>query len=288
MQVHDESQVNSISVIIPTYNRTKKLQRALASVFAQTRKLDEVIVVDDGSTDDTHAQVVKYYPQVTYLHQQNAGVSAARNLGIMQAKGDWIALLDSDDQWLPMKLEKQLAVIEDDTSIKIIHTNETWIRNAKQVNQMDKHKKQGGWIFKHCLPLCVISPSSVMLHRSVLDDVGLFDESLPACEDYDLWLRVCAKYQVHYLEEPLIMKYGGHEDQLSYKYWGMDRFRITALTKILLKNVLTPDDRTAAIDILSNKIDIFSAGAKKRGRMDDYQTYQAIKKRVCGELSAKC
>ena len=282
MQVHGESQVNSISVIIPTYNRTKKLQRALASVFAQTRKPDEVIVVDDGSTDDTHTQVVKNYPQVTYLRQQNTGVSAARNLGIMRAKGNWIALLDSDDQWLPMKLEKQLAEIEDDTSIKIIHTNETWIRNNKQVKQMDKHKKQGGWIFKHCLPLCVISPSSVMLHQSVLNDVGLFDESLSACEDYDLWLRVCAKYQVHYLEEPLIMKYGGHADQLSYKYWGMDRFRIIALTKILSENVLTASDRAAAIDILSNKIDVFSAGAKKRGRMKDYHTYQAIKQRVCG------
>ena len=271
-----------LSIVIPAYNAEKTISSCVNAVLRQDYQGDiELIVVDDGSNDDTHAQVIKNYPQVSYLYQQNTGVSAARNLGIKQAKGNWIALLDSDDQWLPTKLEKQLAAIEDDTSIKIIHTNETWIRNAKQVNQMDKHKKQGGWIFKHCLPLCVISPSSVMLHKSVLKEVGLFDESLPACEDYDLWLRVCAKYQVHYLEEPLIMKYGGHADQLSYKHWGMDRFRIIALTKILSEKVLPADDRAAAIDILSNKIDVFSAGAKKRGRMNDYQTYQAIKQKVC-------
>ena len=160
--------------------------------------------------------------------------------------------------------------------IKICHTEEVWIRDGRRVNAMKKHKKKGGWIFQHCLPLCAISPSSVIIHRSVFEETGLFDEELPACEDYDLWLRITSRYPVLFVEEPLINKYGGHEDQLSRKYWGMDRFRIQALIKIIAEDALKKDDRQAAVGMLRTKLKIFINGAKKRGKQNEVNSYQQL------------
>ena len=260
---HRTSNPEHISVVIPTFNRATLITRALDSVLAQSRQADEIVVVDDGSTDNTADLIHNYYSQVTLLSQENQGVSTARNLGIRHAKCEWIALLDSDDEWQPEKLEKQLVLLADNPDYRICHTNETWIRHDVRVNQMKKHRKYGGYIFPYCLPLCVISPSSVVIHRSVFDQIGLFDESLPACEDYDLWLRICARFPVLYIEDELITKHGGHEDQLSKKHWGMDRFRILALEKVISDPLLDKSNRNAAIDMMLDKISIYLSGAKK-------------------------
>ncbi len=257
--------MNSISVIIPTYNRAHVLGRALDSVLAQTLAPLEIIVIDDGSTDATPALMQHHYPSIRYLQQDNQGVSAARNLGIQQARGDWIALLDSDDEWLPKKLEVQWALAEQDPSAPLIHSDEIWIRNGVRVNQMNKHGKAGGWIFQRCLPLCAISPSAAMIKHALFDEVGLFDERLPACEDYDLWLKICSRYPVLYSAEALIKKYGGHEDQLSSQHWGMDRFRLQALNSILEQAHLKDDDRAAALKMLLKKNKILLKGAIKHG-----------------------
>jgi len=271
--------VTSVSVIIPTHNRASLVERALDSVYKQSYLPQEIIVVDDGSTDGTRERIMTIFPDVTYLYQENKGVSAARNKGIELAKGKWIAFLDSDDEWLPNKLGNQIDAVNNHLSVKIVHTNEIWLRNGKRIKQLKKHKKQGGHIFKWCLPLCVISPSSAMIHKAVFDNVGLFDTTLPACEDYDMWLRISAQYQVHYLEEPLIIKHGGHADQLSRKHWGMDRFRIRALENIVLSNILSTDDQEAAMRMLLEKIDIFSAGAQKRGNHEMVLAYQFMKEK---------
>lgn len=255
--------MTTISVIIPAYNRAHTLKRALDSVLAQTRPADEIIVVDDGSTDDTEQLIRQHYPQVSYIKQTNQGVSAARNRAIQMAKGEWLALLDSDDEWLPTKLETQLALLEQQPSFKLIHSDEIWIRNGVRVNQMKKHAKIGGWIFKNCLPLCAISPSAAMIHRDLFAEIGLFDEDLPACEDYDLWLRITARYPVLYCDEALIFKYGGHEDQLSQQHWGMDRFRIRSLVKCLQSDFLNNNNRAAAQAMLTKKINIVLKGARK-------------------------
>ena len=255
--------MTTVSAIIPSYNRAHTLPRALDSVLAQTRPADEIIVVDDGSTDETEQLITQDYPQVIYLKQENRGVSAARNLAINQAKGEWLALLDSDDTWLPHKLEKQLEMLIEQPELKIIHSDEIWIRNGVRVNQMKKHSKTGGWIFQHCLPLCAISPSAVIIHSELFDEIGLFDETLPACEDYDLWLRITARYPVLYCDEPLITKYGGHEDQLSQKYWGMDRFRIHALNKCIAQEHLKEQDQLAAEQMLQHKLRVLLKGAQK-------------------------
>ncbi|KRT54910.1 glycosyltransferase family 2 protein [endosymbiont of Ridgeia piscesae] len=265
-----------VSVIIPTHNRAATLPRAIESVLQQSRPANEILIVDDGSDDDSRALVTQQFPQCRYLHQQNRGVSSARNLGISASKGEWIALLDSDDAWLPQKLEQQLARVEAQAGKRLCHTEEIWIRNGVRVNAMKKHQKQGGRIFGNCLPMCVISPSSALLHRSLFDEVGLFDETLPACEDYDLWLRICAHEAVLFLEQPLIVKYGGHADQLSRRHWGMDRFRIQALQKIIDSGQLSAEDYQAAVEILVQKALIFAHGAEKRGHHERAEHYRRI------------
>ena len=153
---------NSISVIIPVYNRCILIERAIKSVLGQTLVPDEIIVIDDGSTDGTDKIIKNNYPDIILLKQKNRGVSCARNNGIFNAKGTWITLLDSDDEWLPEKLEKQSQAIQVNSNNKICHTDEVWIRNGVRVNPMKKHRKYGGNIYKYCLPQCVISPSSIM------------------------------------------------------------------------------------------------------------------------------
>lgn len=269
-----------VSVVIPSYNRGRLLGRALDSVFKQTRPPDEVIVVDDGSTDNTGDHIAANYPDVSYLRlPKRAGVSRARNTGINAARGEWIALLDSDDEWLPCKLEKQLGALKADTDHRIAHTNEIWIRNGIRVNQMQKHKKHGGHIFRHCLPRCVISPSSVLIHRSLFADVGLFDESLYVCEDYDMWLRICSRFPVLFLDEPLIVKYGGHGDQLSRQYAGMDRWRILALAKVLEAGGLDETWREAAAQTLIDKAGIYLNGARKRGNLEHVELLEGLVRR---------
>ena len=255
--------MTAISVIIPTYNRSRLLNRSLESVLKQTRQADELIVIDDGSTDDTSMLIQEQYPSVVFLRQPRRGASAARNSGIEKATGEWLAFLDSDDEWLPEKLERQMAAIEANPEYLFVHTNEKWMYKGKPKSQKQKHQKFGGRIFQKCLPLCVISPSSVLIHRSVLNQAGLFDEELPACEDYDLWLRISARFPVLFIDEELIIKHGGHRDQLSQKHWGMDRFRIWSIRNILESGILSENDREAAINTLLEKVRIYLKGAEK-------------------------
>lgn len=268
-----------ISVVIPTHNRAHTLPRALDSVLGQTVPPAEIIVVNDGSTDTTAALLAERYPQVHHLSTDNQGVSAARNAGIRASRGDWIALLDSDDAWKPEKLALQVRAIRDHAGQRLCHTEEIWIRRGVRVNPMKKHAKRGGHIFRDCLPLCVISPSSALLRRDLFDDIGLFDEELPACEDYDLWLRVCAREAVLFVDAPLTVKYGGHEDQLSRRHWGMDRFRIRALEKVLASGRLGADDGAAAAAALVAKARILASGALKRGKTERAAYYRDLEAR---------
>ena len=254
-----------ISVIIPTFNRIDTLGRALRSVLAQTFAPYEVIVVDDGSTDGSGDFIKREFPTVMYRFQENKGVSAARNQGMEMASGEWFAFLDSDDEWLPQKLARQRDLINKNPDHKLCHTEEIWIRNGRRVNPKTRYQKSGGWIYEKCLPLCVISPSSVLLERSLITEVGGFDESLTACEDYDLWLRICSREPVLFIEEAMMKKYGGHSDQLSTTVWGLDRFRIRALEKILASKTLNLKNEQATREMLITKLGIFISGAEKRG-----------------------
>jgi len=251
-----------VSVIIPTYNRASLLKEAIKSVIQQSFPDFELIVVDDGSNDGT-AELIKDYPGVDYIYQKNKGVSAARNRGIERAQGELIAFLDSDDLWLEDKLRQQVNFFSNNSDISIVQTEEIWLKNGRRHNPKKRHKKYSGYILKECLPLCIISPSAVMLRREVFEKVGLFDESLPVCEDYDFWLRAARFYPVHLIKEFLIIKRARFPDQLSFRYWGMDRFRLKALKK-LLKEELPPEIRKIAIKVFKEKRETLIRGSLKR------------------------
>ena len=259
----------NISVIIPSFNRKNTLSRSIDSVINQSYKPSEIILVDDGSTDGTRDFILKTYPNIKYFSQSKKGVSSARNKGIRESTSEWIAFLDSDDEWMPQKLEKQKKQLEKHSGIFISHTNEIWIRNGVRVNQMKKHQKYGGYIFDKCLDICRMSPSSVLIHKRVISDIGVFDETLQVCEDYDLWLRITSKYSVLFEKELLIIKYGGHKDQLSKVKEGIEQFRIQSLEKILTTNYLTKDQFTTTKNMLIRKLSIYSIGLEKRNKFDE-------------------
>ena len=265
-----------VSVIIPTFNRLAFVTEAIESVRKQTYTDYELIVVDDGSTDETPQTLLRQYPDLTLIRQPHRGVSPARNRGIEGARGTYLAFLDSDDLWLPQKLEKEMAFLEANTGVPVCYTDEIWIRRGRRVNPKKRHKKYSGWIFPQCLPLCIISPSSVVIHRDVFKTTGPFDETLPVCEDYDLWLRITSRFPVHWLNIPLIIKRGGHSDQLSKALWGMDRFRVRALMKTLAAPDLPAHWRGLAEATLREKCRILIQGFEKRGKTGEARAYHDI------------
>jgi glycosyltransferase involved in cell wall biosynthesis len=238
-------------------------------------------VVDDGSSDDTYQAIAPYLPGIRYVRKQvNTGVSAARNSGIRHAAAPWIAFLDSDDYWLQDKLFAQMEYIKRNPGTLACQTEEIWIRNGIRVNPRRKHRKPSGNIFDQSLKLCLVSPSSVILKRSLLDEIGLFDESLPAAEDYDMWLRISCRYPVHLIDRELVVKEGGHEDQLSQAFMGMDRFRIRAIVKLLQSGVLTDAQKRNAVEELWIKCSIYGEGCMKRGRRGEGTFYLSLPERV--------
>tara|TARA_B100000959_G_scaffold144704_1_gene151953 strand:+ start:60 stop:935 length:876 start_codon:yes stop_codon:yes gene_type:complete len=271
-----EASLPVVSVVVPTYNRAERLGETLRSVLNQIWQDFELIVVDDGSTDDTR-NVLDSFPRAQcILMPENHGVSRARNEGLARARGRYICFLDSDDLWDENKLQTQIQWMEDNADCQVCYTDEIWIRKGVRVNQMNKHRKYSGDIFRYCLPMCIVSPSSAMLRAELFEEVGNFDESLPACEDYDLWLRIAEKYPFHFIEEFLIIKQGGHADQLSRRYWGMDRFRVAALQKLLDRNSLEGDRLQQTRATLLEKCSILIQGFVKRGKKEDELHYRAL------------
>ncbi len=266
-----------ITVIIPTYNRVNWLADAIDSVLAQTITDYELIVVDDGSTDATPELLSSYGASLRIINlSQNQGVSAARNAGIQHTDSHWVAFLDSGDRWLPQKLEKQLEHIQRLSQAKIHFTDEIWMRHGRRVNPQKKHQKQAGWIFRPSLSLCLMAPSTIMIQRDVFETTGRFDESLPVCEDYDLWLRITARFPVFLLNEKLMIRYGGHSDQLSAKSWGNDQYRVDSLQKIIRTLPLSSEDHQAAVAKLIEKCRILMLGFQKRGKYEEAAHYQQI------------
>lgn len=277
-----------VSVIIPTYNRVQYLERALHSVLDQTFSDYELIIIDDGSTDDTNLLLKKYKKRIRIFSILHSGVSAARNFGIEKSHGEWITFLDSDDFWLPEKLEKQMEYMRSNPKMLISQVGEKWIRNGKFANPMNKHMKHSGWIFKESLPLCIVSPSAVIIHSKIFKDIGNFDVGLTVCEDYDLWLRISRKYQIGLIPETLIVKIGGHKDQLSRQFWGMDRFRIMSLKK-LLKEELTHEQRELVLKEIIKKLTILSIGRAKRPELPNVFKPKIKKyQRILNEFTASC
>ena len=271
-----------VTTIIPTFNRGYCLAESIQSVLDQNFSDFELIVVDDGSTDNT-AEVIEQFSGIHKIRiKKNRGVSFARNLAIKQARGEWIAFLDSDDLWERDKLAIQMNWVECNPDYHAVYTDEIWIRNGVRVNAMKKHRKYSGDIFRHCLPLCIVSPSSVLLRNELLNKFGGFDESMPVCEDYDLWLRISMSFPFHFIEEKLIVKRGGHEDQLSRKFWGMDRWRVHSLKKLLQENQMNEEQRGLVMEMLVEKCNILACGYEKRGKIRERDYYRSLKTSYSG------
>jgi glycosyltransferase involved in cell wall biosynthesis len=265
-----------VSVIIPTFNRSRWVREAVDSVLHQTVKPKELLVVDDGSTDDTVVALERYGNAIRVLRlKENRGVSAARNRGIEASLGRYVAFLDSDDLWLPRKLAVQMAYVREHPDIRIHQTDEIWIRNGVRVNSGMRHQKPEGWIFEKSLELCLISPSAVMIEKRLFEEVGLFDERYPACEDYDLWLRITCRFPVGLVPKPLIVKRGGHADQLS-RLPVLDKYRIEAIRNIMVSGFLSDAQYRAAASVLRQKCEIYTTGCRKRGRLEEAEHYLRI------------
>jgi glycosyltransferase involved in cell wall biosynthesis len=270
-----------ISVIIPTFNRAQKVMRAVDSVLKQSWQDFEIIVIDDGSTDNTDKVLSEYGSSITHIRQPvNRGVSSARNIGIKSSMASWIAFLDSDDYWLPEKLHTQIEFVELNPIVVACQTQEIWMKNGMQVNPKRKHKKPSGNIFKQSLRLCLVSPSCVMLKRSLIEEVGFFDENLPAAEDFDLWLRISCRYPIFLINKWLVVKEGGHEDQLSRKITAIDRYRIRAIVKAIKSGMLSPDQTRQAMGELSVKCGIYGKGCIKRGRTEEGSFYLSLPEKI--------
>ncbi len=267
--------MNNISVIIPVFNRQELIKRAIDSVLNQTLNPGEIIVVDDGSTDNTASIIKQNYPEVKLITISHSGVSITRNTGIKQSKYKYVALLDSDDEWDKTKLEKQYGFIKANPELLISHTGEKWIRNGKSVNRPKKYKKFGGNVFEKCLPLTMIGASTVMFDKRVFDKYGYFDESLPVCEDYDLWLRISSHEPVGFIDEELTVKYGGHSGQLSMSEYYLDEWRFYSLEKFISKKLYADElQKRGAVEQLLKFYEIIVNGLEKKNKTSELENYK--------------
>ena len=269
-----------VDIIIPSHNRKELLKRAVSSVEKQTFKDWFLWVVDDGSEDGTVESIRKAFkgkfPFKVISSLKREGVSAARNRGICQGRREWIAFLDSDDEWLPEKLKVQLDYLKENPSFSFVHSNELWFKGGYPFPQKKKHKKEGGRIFARSTGLCCISPSAVLIRRSLLEKVGLFREDFPVCEDYELWLRVTSRFPVGFVEKPLIIKHGGHRDQLSRKYKAMDYWRVKALEPFLRSSLITEEERKIVRKVLIKKCQILLRGYEKHKNLQNRKEVKYI------------
>ena len=267
-----------ISVIIPAYNRKALLPRALSSVLSQRLNDFEVIIIDDGSNDGTDTlELLRSDHRIRYCKKhQNYGVSKARNTGIQLSTGKWIALLDSDDEWTPDKLHQQIEWLNKNSSFQIAQSKEIWIRNGQRVNPPISHEKFQGDLFEASLKRCMITPSSVIFTRELIEIVGGFNESLPACEDYDLWLRITCNHLIGLVPQFHLRRFSGHADQLSSSIPILDRFRIRSLLELLHSGKLSLEQKKSVHKNLHKRANIVAQGNLKRGNQELYLRYLNI------------
>ena len=235
-----------VSVIIPTYNRAHFIVDAIESVLAQTFKNKEIVIVDDGSTDNTKEILSGLQDRVRYIYQENSGPTCARNRGILASNAEYIAFLDSDDIWLPEKLEVQIARFKLKRELGLVYSDAYRFFSDKTTmepeTEFSRLKPHSGWTFEHLFRDNFVHTSTVVVRKRCLEKVGVFDEGgnfVPA-EDYDLWLRIAARYQIDYINKPLI-KYRDHSANISGKNMLDELPQVIAV----LEKILSWDPRLA-------------------------------------------
>jgi len=201
-----------VSVVIPTYNSSGRLGEAIESVLAQTYKDLEIVVIDDGSTDDTESVARSFGNRVWYFKQANQGAGAARNAGIKSSRGEYIAFLDADDLWCAEKLDQQIPLLEQDPQLGLVYSDWSVVSDDGVIEDsyLQKVPSASGYVFDELVQRGFILTSGVVVRRACLDDVGDFDNSLSIAQDYDLWLRICYRWKVAVVEKPLVTKRSWH------------------------------------------------------------------------------
>jgi glycosyltransferase involved in cell wall biosynthesis len=227
-----------VSVIIPTYNREKIITRAIDSVFAQTYRDFEIVVLDDGSQDNTRAVAQAYGPKVHYFYQDNKGIAGARNAGMHQTAGDYIAFLDSDDYWLPGKLEQQMALFSQHPEYGMVGCQCGSVQIDGTYREKNRPGKSG-WILYDLFNKNFIRTSSAVITRACLEKVGGFDETLREGEEYDYWLRIAAEFAIGFINEPLTV-YVDNTDGMSTDSLTGRLHRLKVLEKKYLKKKIPP------------------------------------------------
>jgi glycosyltransferase involved in cell wall biosynthesis len=256
------------------------VREAIASVLAQRGVDYELIVVDDGSTDGSAGELEAQFADARpmsfrLIRAAHGGPASARNRGVASAVGEFVAFLDSDDLWMPTKLERQLAFMRAHPDLRIAQCNERWLRDGRPVNPARRHRKRAGEFFEDSLRTCLVSLSATIMRTDFFRALGGFDPTLVACEDYDLWLRVLVESPIGLLDEPLAIRRAGHPGQLSATVPALDRFRIIAIMKILGHERLTARQRAEACDVMIEKCGIYGAGLERRGRFDQARLCRA-------------
>jgi glycosyltransferase involved in cell wall biosynthesis len=277
-----------VTIICPTYNRRNRIENTLNSVRGQHYRRFQLILVDDGSTDGTGDRVKDLRESfgLRYLRLPHSGMPGkVRNAGARLATGRYLAFLDSDDQWKPEKLARQIAFFEEHRDLRICHTREIWRRGDKIVSQAGQRHKRSGYIFPDALKKCIIGPSTVMMRRGLFEEFGGFREDMEIAEDYELWLRITARYPVGYIDEPLVVKQGGHPDQLSEKYGQIESFRIRALLLNLEDGTFVGEKRELAVRELARKCEIHARGCERRGKSEEARRCREIASRYASEAS---
>jgi glycosyltransferase involved in cell wall biosynthesis len=209
-----------VSAVIPAFNAARFIEQAIDSVLAQTYTNYEIIVVDDGSSDDTLEKLKSYGNKVTIISQPNKGVSSARNAGIMKSRGEWVAFLDADDYWEKEKLARQIDYIKQNHDVVLVHTGKRLFGEHGTIEYDDDeapfHLLRQSANFRSLLVRNCVNTSSVMVKRDVVVEAGMFDITLRQCEDQDLWLRVAKRGQLGYIPEDLF-NYRMHGGQATAK-----------------------------------------------------------------------
>lgn len=268
-----------VSVIIPVYNREKMICEAVESVLQQTYSNWELIIADDGSTDNTMSVLGAYkkHPQISVLSLKHSGCPGlVRNNAVESAAGRWLAFLDSDDLWMKEKLEREIKLLNHSSSCRFVHSLERWERNGKVVSQVHrKHKKEGD-LFETSLGKCEIGPSTVVMERTLFMHYGGFRNDLEICEDYEFWLRITAENPIAYVDRELVVKRGGHSDQLSTKYGFIEIFKINALKFLVEEQMFEREKMVLARRELARKCKIYSSGCRKRGREKEAMEFETL------------
>jgi glycosyltransferase involved in cell wall biosynthesis len=228
-----------ISIIIPTFNRSDSLPVAINSIFHQTYTNYEIIVVDDGSTDNTK-EITAKYPEIIYIYQDNHGVSSARNVGIQHAKGNFIAFLDSDDYWMPNKLELQIKEFSKSPSLCMVTSAKINTNKKSDVFSDNAAYKTKKFTFFDLINYNYIVTSSVLVKRNILTTTGLFDTTLKTGEDWDLWLKIVYCGPILSISMPLVIK-KAMEQSLSVDRYEIYKNNIKVFDKWNpLKNLKSP------------------------------------------------